>query len=61
MINQIYVDKLISLIRQGLITIDDIKVQEYKDAAINAFRQEVVDGKITAEQYKQYTGQDYAA
>jgi len=32
MVNQIYVDKLVSLIRQGIITIDDIKIQDYKDA-----------------------------
>lgn len=31
-VNQVYVDKLVSLIKQGLITVDDIKVQEYKDA-----------------------------
>lgn len=31
-VNQIYVDKLVSLIEQGIITIDDIKIQEYKDA-----------------------------
>ena len=35
MINQVYVDKLVSLIKQGLITVDDIKIQEYKDA-VNA-------------------------
>lgn len=34
-VNQIYVDKLVSLIKQGIITIDDIKIQEYKDA-VNA-------------------------
>jgi hypothetical protein len=34
-VNQVYVDKLVSLIKQGLITVDDIKVQEYKDA-VNA-------------------------
>lgn len=32
MINQDFVNRLVSLIKQGLITIDDIKVQEYKDA-----------------------------
>lgn len=35
MINQVYVEKLISLIRQRLIKVDDIKIQEYKDA-VNA-------------------------
>lgn len=32
MINQTYLEKLVSLIKQGIITEDDIKVQEYKDA-----------------------------
>jgi len=32
MVNQTYVDKLVSLIKQGIITVDDIKIQEYKDA-----------------------------
>jgi len=39
MVNQVYVDKLVSLIKQGVIVINDIKIQEYKDAvqaALNA-------------------------
>lgn len=32
MINVLYVRKLVNLIKQGIITLDDIKVQEYKDA-----------------------------
>ncbi len=32
MVIQVYVDKLISLILQGIITSNDIKAQEYKDA-----------------------------
>lgn len=32
MVNPVYLDKLISLIKQGIITEDDIKVQGYKDA-----------------------------
>jgi|LSQX01.2.fsa_nt_gb hypothetical protein len=32
MVNQVYVEKLVSLIKQGIITEANIKVQEYKDA-----------------------------
>lgn len=32
MINQDFVNRLVSLVKQGLIALDDIKVQEYKDA-----------------------------
>ena len=30
MINELYVEKLIKLIRQKVVTPDDIKIQEYK-------------------------------
>lgn len=33
--NPVFVEKLLSLIGQGIITVNDIKVQEYKDA-VNA-------------------------
>ena len=33
MINIDYLNRLISLVKQGLITIENIKIQEYKDAA----------------------------
>lgn len=67
MINQLYVDWLVGWIKNGTINIktkqpfklDDIKVQEYTGAVVAEFKQEVVDGRITEEQYKQYTGQDY--
>lgn len=36
MVNQDFVNRLVSLVRQGLITVDDIKVQEYKDAVNTA-------------------------
>ncbi len=32
MVNQDFVNRLVGLIKQGLITEDDIKIQEYKDA-----------------------------
>lgn len=35
MLNQIYVDKLISLIKQGLLIEDDIKNADYKNAVHN--------------------------
>lgn len=36
MINQVYVEKLVGLIKQFIITINDIKVEEYKTAVINS-------------------------
>jgi hypothetical protein len=35
MVNQDFVNRLVSLVKQGLITVNDIKLQEYKDA-VNA-------------------------
>ncbi|WP_434511206.1 hypothetical protein [Desulfitobacterium sp. AusDCA] len=32
MVNQDYVDRSVGLVKQGLITVDDIKIQAYKDA-----------------------------
>ena len=32
MVNQDFVNRLVSLVKHGLITVDDIKIQEYKDA-----------------------------
>lgn len=32
MINELYIEKLVNLIKQGIVTIDDIKIQEYKEA-----------------------------
>lgn len=32
MLNQDYVNRLVVLIKRGLISIDSIKIQEYKDA-----------------------------
>lgn len=32
MVNQDFVNRLVSLVRQELITVDDIKIQAYKDA-----------------------------
>lgn len=31
MVNQDFVNRLVSLVKQGLIAVDDIKIQEYKD------------------------------
>jgi hypothetical protein len=61
MINQAYVDKLVSLIKHGLISVQIILKQEYKDAVVDSFKQEVIKGIITPEQYTQYTGLEYAA
>lgn len=32
MVNQDFVSRLVNLIKQSLITVDDIKIQDYKDA-----------------------------
>lgn len=69
MVNQDYVNWLISFIKNGTIntktnlpfSINDIKIQEYKDAVIAEFKVEVVNEQINVEQYKQYTGVDYVA
>lgn len=59
MVNQYLLDKLMSLIKQGVVSISDIKMQEYKDSTISEFKNEVVNRVITADQYKQYTELDY--
>jgi len=40
MINELYINKLISLIKKGLITLDDIKVEEYKIEIQTRFAQQ---------------------
>jgi len=61
MVNQAYVDKLVGLIKQGVITITSIKLTEYTNAVIAEFKAEVAAGTITTAEYKTYTGLDYVA
>lgn len=61
MVSEDLLNRLISLIKQGIVTYSQIKLQEYKDAVIVELKAEVVDGTITAEQYKTYAGMDYVA
>lgn len=69
MVNTNYVTWLVNFIKNGTVNIstnaafniNDIKLQEYKDAVITEFKVEVVSGAITIAQYKQYTGLDYTA
>ena len=44
MINQVYVDKLVSLIRQKIITIDDVKNAEYVQPTLDALNAIGLDG-----------------
>ena len=51
--------RLISLMKNGLIKIADIKKSEYAVAVTNYFKNEVETEIITQEQYKIITGIDY--
>lgn len=59
MVNTDLFNRLMSLVRQNIVTCNDIKLQEYKDAVVTECKNEVVSGVITAEQFKEITGQDY--
>lgn len=61
MVNTDLFNRLMSLVRQNIVTCNDIKLQEYKDAVITEFKAEVASGAMTAEQFKGITGQDYTA
>jgi len=61
MVNQDFVNRLISLMQQGLIKVADIKNVDYATAVTNYFKEEVVAGTITTEQYQSITGIAYVA
>ena len=61
MVNQDLLNRLISLMQQGLIKIVDIKNAEYAASVTTYFKAEVVAETITADQYKTITGIDYVA
>lgn len=47
-----------NLIKHGLKTIDQVP-EKIREDVIECLRQDVVDGKITDEEFEQYTGQPY--
>lgn len=59
MVNQDFVNRLIGLMNQGFIKVADIKNVDYSIAVINYYKADVVNGKITADQYLTITGQAY--
>ena len=61
MVNQDLVNRLVSLMDQGLIKVADIKNVDYSTAVVSFYKAEVVAGKITADQYLIITGQAYVA
>jgi hypothetical protein len=54
-------NRLLSLVKQGLIITNSIKDSDYSAAIITELKAEVVAGTITAAQYETYTGTVYSA
>lgn len=61
MVNQDLVNRIISLMDQGFIKVADIKNVDYSAAVVSYYKSEVVNGKITADQYLIITDQTYVA